>query len=70
MNTLFLIHNRVYLPINKDYEDKSEQKYIGSDINGNVYINMIYTKSELESMYKNNEAFKECANLHDLIKKY
>lgn len=67
---IFLIYNTVYLPIEKDYNDESEQKYISSGISGRISMNQIYTESELRSKYQFNPEFKECKDLLELFEKF
>jgi hypothetical protein len=62
-----LIHNTVYLPIDTN-RDGIEQKYVACDISGNIYMDQIYSKSELLTMYKDNPKFYSCNNLVDITK--
>lgn len=66
----YFIYNTVYLPINMPSPYDGEQKYVGASINGTIFLNDIYSESELLKKYKDNPDFKECTSLHDICKKW
>lgn len=66
---IFLIHNAVYLPISQ-MGDKSSQKYLGSSISGDVFMDQIYTEEELRTKYRRNPDFKEVNGFLDLATTY
>lgn len=51
----FLIGNTVYLPINKEWESKTSQKYVKADMNSNVYMSKIYTEEEIRECHKDSD---------------
>ncbi len=65
--TTFLIGNCIYLPIDKDWDDKSEQKYVAGDMNGNIYLSKILTKKEIEDKHKNSVfPLLECNGINNI----
>lgn len=70
MKTL-LIGNCIYLPIDKDIDDKSKRKYIAGDMNGNIYMNQIYTIEEIEEKHKNSSySLEHCNGIEGIVEKY
>lgn len=70
MKTL-LIGNLIYLPINKDYGDKSEQKYVTGDMNGNIYMSEILTRDEIYEKHKASELpLSECKGIKGIVENY
>jgi hypothetical protein len=69
--TTLLIGNCIYLPIDKDWNDKSEQKYVAGDMNGNIYLSQIYTKKEIEEKHKDSStALTECKGIKGIVESY
>lgn len=70
--TTFLIGNCIYLPIDKHYDDKSAQKYVAGDTNGNIYMNEILTLSEIKEKHKDSTelSLKECNGIKGIVENY
>lgn len=69
--TTLLIGNCIYLPIDKNWDDKSKQKYVAGDMNGNIYLGMIYTKEEIDEKHKGSSySVIECNGIKGIVEKY
>lgn len=69
--TTLLIGNCIYLPIDKTWNDKSEQKYVSGDMNGNIYLSQIYTKKEIEEKHKESSyPLIECKGIKGIVESY
>ena len=63
----FLIGNCIYLPIDKDWDDKSEQKYVSGDMNGNIYLHKILTEKEIKETHKDSSyPLLECNGINNI----
>ena len=66
-----LIGNCIYLPIDKYWDDKSKQKYVYGDMNGNIYLSQILTREEIEDKHKDSQfTLIECNGIKGIIEKY
>jgi len=69
--TTLLIGNCIYLPIDKNWDDKCQQKYVAGDMNGNIYLGQIYTRDEIDEKHKNpSYSIKECKGIKGIVEKY
>lgn len=66
MKTIYILHNVIFILIQGDYNHKVEPKYIQASRNFGVNPNIVYTKSELETMYPNG-AWLTGINVSDTI---
>ena len=67
----FLIGNCIYLPIDKDYNDKSSQKFIAGDMNGNIFLNEILTLDEIKEKHKESSfSLIECNGIKGIVEQY
>lgn len=65
----FVVYNVVYLPIDQNWNDKALQKYVKADMNANVYMDSIYTETEIRLMHDDSKLI-ECNDLIDLVNKW
>lgn len=63
MKKLYVIANRVYLPLSEG------NKYISGSISGTLFFDEILTLDEIKAKHKDySYPLEECDNLHDLCK--
>lgn len=65
MNTLLIIGNIVFIPIDSDNRN-IEQKYIKASIGGSIYTNDIYSLTEVRKEWPDVKACKDFLSIKEV----